>query len=420
MNRTTLIGLIALVGIAAGTLLWRYWTQQKAIDRQKEITTVLENTEENLQGRITALEELLAKYPGDRMIERVAVYQILKTYVELNGDAATLIRAAERFLATDSSGAAYDYVASVYADRGINAAEGLRYANRALLEAEEMERPEAMTDSQWQAQRRMMIGECEHIRGKLYALNMQPRTALTALRAARDSVPDSPSILFDVAKGYEQAGEPDSALSVYLDVVRLRYDDAEAREAIGRLYPERRDRWVSVESVLHTLVERARAARKETILTERISDPAPQAPNFTLNGLDGEKIRLDSLRGKTVVLYLWATWCVPCQRQLPLMEEAYAAYGSRPDVAFLAVSLDQRPELIKPFVKRRGYTLPVAHGDREVYTGFQVEGLPTLILIDPQGKVRFRQLGHSDVGDFVEELGWRIEALTDTNPARPS
>jgi thiol-disulfide isomerase/thioredoxin len=127
--------------------------------------------------------------------------------------------------------------------------------------------------------------------------------------------------------------------------------------------------------------------------------------------MNGEEHRLDAMRGRTVVLYLWATWCLPCQRQLPLIEKAYAAYGSRPNVAFLAVSVDQRPELVKPFVQRHGYTVPVTLGDRELYARLDVQGLPTLLIVDPQGVVRFRTLGHSEVGDFVEELGWRIEAV---------
>lgn len=417
MNRTTTIGLVALVGIAAGTLVWRYWSQRKAVERQQELTSVLEATEEDLEQRIAALEGFLAKYPDDAMIGRVAVYQILRAHVDLRSDAATLTRAAERFLGVDSSGAAYNYVSSVYAEREINAAEGLRYANRALIDAREMGPPNTMTESQWLAQRRMMVGECEHIRGKLFALNMQPRTALVALHAARDSVPDAPSILLDMAKAYEQAGEPDSALSTYLDVVRLRYDDPDAREAIWRLYPGRWGTSVSVAFVLDTLVERARNLRRETVLAERIPDPAPTASAPILTGIDGNELRLEAMRGKTVVVYFWATWCLPCLRQLPFVEKAYLAYGSRPDVAFLAVSIDQRPELVKSFVERHGYTIPVARAGREIYAGFQMEGLPTLVLIDPAGAIRFRHLGHSEVGDFVEELGWRIDALADSTGA---
>jgi len=408
MSRNTLYGLIALVGIAAGTLFWRYWSYQRSVKRQQEVTTLLERTEGKPEERIIALDSLMRRYPDDDMVRRVGVYQLLRAHAELRSDSATLVRAAERFLATDSSGAAYNYVSSVYADRRVNVAAGLRYANRALVEAREMSRPEGIADSQWVEQRRMMIGECEHIRGKLYALNGQPQMAIAALRAAADSVPDSPSILLTMANTYEESGQLEPALAAYMAVMRQRYDDPDAREAIRRLYPRLHDPYAHVEAVLDTLVEHARTARKAALLAKRAPRPAPR---LTLVGTTGKEYRLDALKGKVVVMYLWATWCIPCQRLLPLVQQAYERFGSRQDLLILAVSLDQRTELVAPFVEKRGFTFPVAYGDREAYSRLKVQGLPTLLFIDPQGTIQFTHLGYSDTGDFVEELGWQIEAL---------
>jgi len=415
MSRNTVYALVGLLVIAGGTLYWRYHQYRRSQATQREVAALMDRTEGNSEARIAALDSLLARYPKDNVIRHVATYQLLRAHVEAGSSPEVIGRAVKEFLAVDSSGAAYSYVSSVYADdQALSAADGLRYANLALAEAEKTKRPENMNGAQWAEQRRMMIGECQHIRGRLLTRANRLDEALTALRAAADSVPDSPSILLDLARVYERKDLPHEALETYMDVVRLRYDQPEARAAIVRLYPALYGPSISTSAVLDTLVANARHARRAAVLADTTHRAMPP---FDLAGPGGQRFRSDELVGKIMVMDMWATWCEPCTRQMPLLQHAYERYGRQPGVAFLAVSFDQSPDVVAPFIERGHYTIPIAYGDRKLYESFKVQGIPTLCIIDHDGVIRYQHLGFSEVGDFVEELGWRIESLQVARPA---
>src|SRR5579885_990075 len=68
------------------------------------------------------------------------------------------------------------------------------------------------------------------------------------------------------------------------------------------------------------------------------------APSFDLPTIDGKRVSLESLRGKTVVVNVWATWCPPCQQETPDLVAAYKKLHSA-DVAFVSIDSSERPEL---------------------------------------------------------------------------
>ena len=72
---------------------------------------------------------------------------------------------------------------------------------------------------------------------------------------------------------------------------------------------------------------------------------------FTLSGLDGDKLPLSSLLGKVIVLDFWATWCGPCREQHPLYEQVKARFKDTGDVVFLSVDTDEDHSLVKPFLE---------------------------------------------------------------------
>jgi thiol-disulfide isomerase/thioredoxin len=408
MSRNTIYGLVALVAIAAGTMLWRYHEQSGVGARGERIAKLLENTEGLPHERVRVLDSLAGAHPDDELVQRIAAYQILTTLSETDTDSLTLVDAVDRFLATDSSGAAYNFASSVYADAEISVREGLIYAESALLEANTAVQPEGMTPEQWAGQRRMMVGECKHIHGRLLALDGQTEKAAVALSAAADSVPDSPLVLLNLARNTERLGQRRLALDRYMAVVRLKYDDSYAREAVGRLHPALRSRYASAHGVLDTLVSNARLARRAAVLADTVRRPMP---TISLDGPDDTRHASADLLGKVVVVDLWATWCAPCLKQMPELERAYQRYLGHPGVEFLAISFDERREAVVPFMQRNGYSFPVAYGDRTLYEDFRVQGIPTTYIVDRDGTIRFERLGYSEVGDFAEELSWRIEAL---------
>jgi peroxiredoxin len=133
------------------------------------------------------------------------------------------------------------------------------------------------------------------------------------------------------------------------------------------------------------------------------------APNFTLAGLDGHKLRLSSYRGRVVFVNFWATWCEPCQRELPAFE-AFMAEQGEDGAMVLAVNAGETAEQVTAYFDDHqisGIPTPL-DGDLEIYNRYNVELLPTTYVIDPAGVVRYAHLGEmtaEDLSAYVAELG---------------
>jgi len=116
--------------------------------------------------------------------------------------------------------------------------------------------------------------------------------------------------------------------------------------------------------------------------------PTP-APDVSMPTLGGTRVAMKDLRGKLVLVNFWATWCVPCQWEMPLMESLYQAYRDRGFVV-LAISIDQGdPERVLAFVRDKKLTYPVAlDPSHEVARSFGVTGLPATLLVAPDGAIK--------------------------------
>ena len=158
------------------------------------------------------------------------------------------------------------------------------------------------------------------------------------------------------------------------------------------------------------------------------------APDFSVAVLQPQgKTRLISrtdLRGKVVLLDFWATWCGPCLEELPQIQRLIEFYGEqKKPVVFLAISQDEQPEegktlrgLVETTLKARSLEIErdsVAYigldPDKTIGGRFDVQALPTVVLIDEEGVIRHYGVGfRPDVG---KELGDRIDALLQGKPA---
>jgi len=112
------------------------------------------------------------------------------------------------------------------------------------------------------------------------------------------------------------------------------------------------------------------------------------APDFLLETLDGSEIRLSDLRGKGVIVNLWATWCGSCRKEMPQFVAAYDRY-QEDGLEIIAVNVQESGSIIRPFVEDFGIDFPVALDRRgEVSEEYRIIGLPTTYFIDRQGVVR--------------------------------
>ena len=141
--------------------------------------------------------------------------------------------------------------------------------------------------------------------------------------------------------------------------------------------------------------------------------PDPPAPDFELGALDGASVKLSDLRGKTVVLHFWATWCPHCLSEMPVLEEAVPALRSR-DVEILAVNLGEPRKKVDRYVREHSLTLKVLlDGRGKVAEAYRVVGLPATVLIDPAGRL-IRQI---EMGSLTKSELEKLPSLLEAKKA---
>src|SRR3989304_378978 len=129
------------------------------------------------------------------------------------------------------------------------------------------------------------------------------------------------------------------------------------------------------------------------------------APDFLLPTLDGGELRLSDLRGKAVIVNLWATWCTPCRKEMPQFVAAYDRYKDE-GLEIVAVNVQGSPSIIRPFAADFGLKFPWVLGQRgSVSDSYRLIGLPMTYFIDREGVILsvFQ-------GPFLERLrGTRVQ-----------
>lgn len=134
-----------------------------------------------------------------------------------------------------------------------------------------------------------------------------------------------------------------------------------------------------------------------------VSEPSPDpiragqpAPVFALPLLDGGSVDLASLRGRIVLLNFWATWCKPCEDEMPAMQRLHDALAG-PDFELVAVSVDASRDDVVKFRDRLGLTFPIANDpDKRVSESYQSYRYPESYLIGRDGTILSRYIGPRD------------------------
>lgn len=122
-------------------------------------------------------------------------------------------------------------------------------------------------------------------------------------------------------------------------------------------------------------------------------------PNFTLALLDGSNFLSGDYQGKPVLINFFASWCLPCREEMPVLEKIVREYQPK-GVVFLGIAVDDTEEKMKEFIKRYGVTFPVGlDKTAEIQKSFGLYGIPTTYFIDKSGIINYF---HS--GAVTEEL----------------
>jgi peroxiredoxin len=118
-----------------------------------------------------------------------------------------------------------------------------------------------------------------------------------------------------------------------------------------------------------------------------------KAKDFTLKTFSGEKVNLSDHKGKVVLLDFWASWCTPCREEMPYLDILQKTYGGE-GFTVLAINIDNQQKNALEFLKRHSIKLtPLWDEKKEVVSAYDVQTMPSSVLIDQRGWIRFIQSG---------------------------
>ncbi len=160
-------------------------------------------------------------------------------------------------------------------------------------------------------------------------------------------------------------------------------------------------------TVLEELLADAKNKMKEEVKSKILDMPSP---DFNLPGLNGGSISLSSLKGKVVLLDFWATWCGPCVAAFPAMQQLVNSNKTNSNVAIFFVNTWQKEKdkfaTVSQFLKDKPYKIDVyMDADDKAVKDFNIKGIPTKVIIDKKGRIRFISVGfNGDEQKAVDEL----------------
>ncbi|RXG13330.1 peroxiredoxin [Leeuwenhoekiella aestuarii] len=328
--------------------------------------------------------------------------------------------AAEKISAATNKASLYNNVAWNMAEKGENLelAEELSKTSLDLVDAQKSDKPDYYTQSQFEKN----LASTQAMYSDTYGLILFKQGKIKeAIAAQEDAVADRTSP--DVYERYVQfltADEQyDKVFEKASEFVKKGKATTKTKEYLATAYANTDhdgdfDSYLSgLEKIAH---DNALAILKKEMLDE-------EAPTFNLKNLNGEEIALADLKGKTVVLDFWATWCGPCKVSFPGMQKAVSKYADNENVEFLFIdtwestSGEARQKGVSDFIKQNNYTFnvlmdtPKEEGSREydVVSAYEVEGIPTKFVVGPDGKIKFKAVGFDGNTDgLVEELDMMI------------
>lgn len=135
-----------------------------------------------------------------------------------------------------------------------------------------------------------------------------------------------------------------------------------------------------------------------TVLAGSLASAAPvpnaAAPDFTLRAASGRNTRLSELRGQVVLVNFWATWCGPCREEMPELARLYEKYRAA-GFTLLGVNIDDDAGKALALAAKLGLSFPILlDTDKQVSKAWQLSTMPSTVLIDRDGRVRYVHRGY--------------------------
>jgi peroxiredoxin len=131
--------------------------------------------------------------------------------------------------------------------------------------------------------------------------------------------------------------------------------------------------------------------------TSTYTKKGDQAPVFICKTIDGKTIDISKLRGKVIMINFFATWCPPCLKELPVLQEnIWNKYKNNPDFVLVILGREHNEQEVKDFVTAKKFTMPFAPDPkREVFKLYASQTIPRNVIIGKDGKIIYQSIGYT-------------------------
>jgi peroxiredoxin len=136
------------------------------------------------------------------------------------------------------------------------------------------------------------------------------------------------------------------------------------------------------------------------------ADSGGPAPAFTLTALTGGQTALSQYKGQVVLVNFWATWCGPCQQEMPLLDQMYKKYKPA-GFTLIGVNVDKEEPAVKELLARKPVSFPVLLDPaNQVSKAYHVDEMPSSVIIDRKGDIRYIHRGYrpGDENDYQDRI----------------
>lgn len=297
-----------------------------------------------------------------------------------------------------------------------NALEFIEQGIVAATTDKDSRKPIFVGPSEWNESQRIQHSKLLFVRGAILNAQGKKTEAIQALESSLE---------------IGGADSEKNAYDLYVVIIKSNGDNAATLRAAERAVSE----GAATQNAVATYRELQRAAGRDSITieknlselkkksssvaAERLSKEMLQRSGVDgeLTSIDGKNVKLSDLKGKVVFIDYWATWCGPCKMSFPGLQKLYEKYKSNPRVAIMAVNVWEREKdrilHVKKFLEANpSLQFPVFFDLTDAVVGkYGVTGIPTKFILDPSGRIQFKEVGYTSEEQFLEDVSMKIEML---------
>jgi peroxiredoxin len=163
---------------------------------------------------------------------------------------------------------------------------------------------------------------------------------------------------------------------------------------------------MTVKSFTATFFKRCALAAVAFCATTYAADAGGPAPPFTLAALTGQQAALSQYKGQVIMVNFWATWCGPCQQEMPLLDQMYKKYKPA-GFTLIGVSVDKDAAPVRDLMARKPVSFPVLLDPaNQVSKAYHVDEMPSSVIIDRKGEIRYIHRGYKpgDENEYQDRI----------------